>query len=81
MDEEKLRVLTFSTLEFEDGDWDGPHRDEDVMSYKSKVGAASLKITRDGSTIFDADFPKSKTIYVVDDVVHLPEGASAQERQ
>jgi hypothetical protein len=75
---EILRVTTFDTLEFEDGDWDGPDRDDDVLSYKSKTAAASLKITRGGVTVFDKDYPKGKVITCVGNVVHLPEGVGPE---
>ncbi|HEY0544907.1 MAG TPA: hypothetical protein VGC91_05870 [Pyrinomonadaceae bacterium] len=72
---EVLRVAAFTTVEFEDGDWDGPHRDEDTMSYKSKVGAASVKVTLNGTTVFDRDYPRGKTFSIVGNVIHLPEGS------
>jgi hypothetical protein len=72
------RVMAFDTLEFEDGDWDGPDRDDDVLSYKSKTAAASLKITRGGVTVFDKDFPKGKEIRCAGNVVHLPEGVGPE---
>ena len=74
MADEKIRVTTFSTVEIDDGDWDGPHRDEDVMSYKSRNNTASIRVTRDGTAVIDGDYTKGKTIYIVDDVIHLPEG-------
>ena len=74
MADEVLRVTTFDAIQIDDGDWDGPDRDEDVMSYKSKTGAASLKITRGSTVVFDADYPRGKQIRIVGNVVHLPEG-------
>ncbi|MFL6209515.1 MAG: hypothetical protein ACJ74W_11730 [Pyrinomonadaceae bacterium] len=69
------RIFVFTTVDFEDGDWDGPHRDDDILTYKSKNATASLKITHNGATVFDKDFPKNKTFTVVGDVIHIPEGA------
>jgi hypothetical protein len=78
MADEVLRVTTFDTVELDDGDWDGPKRDEDVMTYKSKHGAASIRITRGGSPIFDKDFPANKEVRIVGNVIHLPEGATGE---
>jgi hypothetical protein len=78
MADEVLRVTTFDTVELDDGDWDGPHRDEDTMTYKSKHAAASIKITRGTATVFDKDFPGGKEIRIVGNVIHLPEGATAE---
>ena len=78
MADEVLRVATFDTVELDDGDWDGPKRDEDVMTYKSKHGAASIKVTRGGTTIFDKDFPGGKEIRIVGNVIHLPEGSTPE---
>jgi hypothetical protein len=71
------RILVFTTVEFEDGDWDGPHIQGDFASYTAKNNAASLRITLNGKPIFDKDFGKGKTFYIDDDVIHLPEGAKA----
>ena len=72
---EKLRIIAFDTVQIEDGDWDGPQQNEDVMIYKSKVPTASIKITRRAATVLDGDFPKAGTqIRIVGNVVHLPEG-------
>jgi predicted kinase len=78
MADEKLRVMTFDTVELDDNDWEGPHRDEDTLTYKSRTPAASLKITRGGSVIFDQDFGKGKTITIVAHVIHIPEGAQKE---
>jgi len=75
---EVVRVAAFTTVEFEDGDWDGPHRQDDLVSYKSKNNAASLRVTLNGKVVFDKDFPKGKTILIDDDVIHLPEGAGPE---
>ena len=75
---EVVRVASFTTVEFEDGDWDGPHRQDDLVSYKSKNNTASLRVTLNGKVVFDKDFPKGKTILIDDDVIHLPEGAGPE---
>jgi hypothetical protein len=75
---EVVRVAAFTTVEFEDGDWDGPHRQDDLVSYKSKNNTASLRVTLNGKVVFDKDFPKGKTILIDDDVIHLPEGAGPE---
>jgi len=78
MADEILRVTTFDTVQLDDGDWEGPKRDDDVMVYKSKHAAASIKITRGSSTVFDKDFPGNKEIRIVGNVIHLPEGATLE---
>ena len=75
---EILRVTTFTTVEFEDGDWDGPDRDDDMLTYKSKNNAASLKVTLNGVAVFDQDYPKGKKITIDGNVIHLPEGAGPE---
>jgi hypothetical protein len=72
---EILRVTTFTNVQFEDGDWDGPHREDDLVTYKSKVASASLKVTLGGTTVFDKDYAKGKVITLDGNVIHLPEGA------
>jgi hypothetical protein len=72
------RILVFTTVEFENGDWDGPRIQGDFASYTSKNDAASLRITLNGKPIFDKDYGKGKTFYVDDDVIHLPEGAKGE---
>ncbi|HVS82715.1 MAG TPA: hypothetical protein VHE60_13375 [Pyrinomonadaceae bacterium] len=74
-EKEFLRVTTFDTITMEDGEWDGPDRDEDVMSYKAKSDGVSLTVKLGGSVVFDGDYNKGKQIRIVDNVVHLPEGA------
>src|SRR6267378_465779 len=59
---EVVRIAAFTTVEFEPGDWDGPHRDDDVLTYKSRTNTASLKVVRDPTVVFDLDYPKGKTI-------------------
>jgi ribonuclease HIII len=71
---EKLRVTTFDTITMEDGEWDGPKRDEDVMSYTAKTNGVSITIKKNGTVVFDADYNKGAQIRIVEDVVHLPEG-------
>jgi hypothetical protein len=72
---EKLRVMAFDTVQIEDGDWDGPQQNEDVMTYKSKNPTASIKVTRGGTTVLDGDFPKAGAlIKIVGNTVHLSEG-------
>jgi hypothetical protein len=72
---EVVRVAAFDTITMEDGEWDGPDRDEDVMSYKAKTNAVSLTVKLGGSVVFDGDFNKGKEIRIVGNVIHLPEGA------
>jgi hypothetical protein len=74
MPTEVIRVATFSTVEFEDRDWDGPHIVGDVLQYKSLSPTSSLRVTLNGKAIFDKDYPKGKTITIDDDVIHLPAG-------
>jgi hypothetical protein len=72
---EKLRIIAFDTVQIEDGDWDGPHQNEDVMTYKSNKPTASIKITRGADTVLDADFKDAGAqIRIVGNVIHLPEG-------
>ena len=73
---EFVRVATFDTITMEDGEWDGPDRDEDVMSYKAKTNGVSLTVKRGNSVVFDADYNKGKEIRIVGNVIHLPEGAT-----
>ena len=75
---EVVRVAAFTTVEFEPGDWDGPNRQDDLLSYKSKNDTASLKVTLNGTVVFDKDNPKGKTIIIDEDVIHLPEGAKGE---
>jgi hypothetical protein len=70
-----LRITTFTSVEFEDGDWDGPHREDDLVTYKSKTAAASLKVILNGAIAFDQDYAKGKVITLDGNVIHLPEGA------
>lgn len=71
---EKLRVLAFDTVQLDDGDWDGPHPQGEFLTYTSKHDAASIKVTKLGKTVLDADFGAKKTVLIDDDVIHIPEG-------
>jgi hypothetical protein len=78
MADEKKRVMAFDTVELDDGDWDGPHPQGEFLTYTSKHAAASLKVTKGGKTILDADFGARKTVLIDDDVIHVPEGAGTE---
>jgi hypothetical protein len=71
---EFVRVATFDTITMEDGEWAGPDRDEDVMSYKARSDGVSLTVKLGSNVVFDADFNKGKEIRIVGNVIHLPEG-------
>lgn len=71
---EFVRVCTFDTITMEDGEWDGPKRDEDVMTYTAKTNAVSITVKKGNTVVFDADYNKGAQIRIVEDVVHLPEG-------
>ena len=71
---EKLRVIAFDTVEFEDGDWDGPHPNGEFLTYTSKHAAASLRVTKGGKQVLDGDYGAKKTFLIDDDVIHVPEG-------
>ena len=73
-EQEFVRVAVFDTITLEDGEWDGPKRDEDVMTYTAKQNGVSLTIKRGGTVVFDADYNKGAQLRIVDNVVHLPEG-------
>ena len=72
---EVVRVATFDIITMEDGEWDGPKRDEDVMTYTAKTDGVSLTVKRGGTEVFDGDYNKGKQIRIAGNVVHLPEGA------
>ena len=74
MADEVVRVAAFDIVQLDDGDWDGPKRDEDVMTYKSKHGGASITVKRGGAVVFDADYGPNKEIRIVGNTIHLPEG-------
>jgi hypothetical protein len=78
MADEKLRVLAFDTVQLDDGDWDGPAPHGEFLTYTSKHAAASIKVTKDGKTVLDADFGAKKTVMIDDDVIHVPEGAGVE---
>jgi hypothetical protein len=73
---EKVRVAAFDTITMEDGEWSGPDRDEDVMSYKARSDGVSLTVLLGGNRVFDADYNKGAEIRIVGNVIHLPEGAA-----
>jgi len=72
---EKVRVAAFDVITMEDGEWDGPSRDDDVMSYKARTNGVSLTVLLGGKKVFDGDFNKGAQIRIVENVVHLPEGS------
>jgi hypothetical protein len=72
MKNERLRITTFDTVVFEDGDWDGPHAQGEFLIYKSKNNTASLKVTRGTTVVFDLDYDRDKTITIDGNVIHLP---------
>ena len=76
--DEKLRVLAFDTVELDDGDWEGPAPHGEFLTYTSKHAAASIKVTKSGKTVLDADFGAKKTVMIDDDVIHVPEGAGRE---
>ena len=78
MADEKLRVTTFDTVALDDGDWDGPHAQGELLTYKSKHDLASIKVTRGSSVVFDLDYAGGKTITINGNVIHLPEGAKKE---
>lgn len=71
---EFVRVARFDTITMEDGEWDGPKRDEDVMTYTAKTNGVSITVKLGNTVVFDADYNKGAQIRIVEDVVHLPEG-------
>jgi hypothetical protein len=72
---EVVRVAAFDIITMEDGEWDGPSRDEDVMSYRAKTNGVSLTVSLGGKEVFDGDYNKGAQIRIVGNVIHLPEGA------
>ena len=77
-EKEFLRVTTFDTITMEDGEWDGPKRDDDVLTYTAKSDGVSLTIKKGANVVFDGDYNRGKQIRIAEDVVHLPEGASLE---
>ena len=53
---EILRIVAFDTVQIEDGGWDGPHQNEDVMTCKFQNPIASIKLTRGAGTVFGRGF-------------------------
>jgi hypothetical protein len=78
MADEKLRVVAFDTVELDDGDWDGPHPHGEFLTYTAKHDAASIKVTKGGKVVLDADYGARKTVLIDDDVIHLPEGIGGE---
>ncbi|MGH7839372.1 MAG: hypothetical protein ACREQC_16315 [Candidatus Binataceae bacterium] len=74
MADEKLRVTTFDVVALDDGDWDGPTAQGELLIYKSRHDLASIKVTRGASVVFDQDYAGGKTITIDGNVIHLPEG-------
>ena len=79
MADEKLRVVAFDTVQLDDKDWDGPTPHGEFLTYKSKHAGASIKVTKDGKVVLDADYGAQKTVLIDDDVIHLPEGIGRSE--
>ena len=78
MADEKLRVTTFDVVALDDGDWDGPQHLGELLIYKSKHAAASIKVTRGSTVVFDKDYDGGKTVTIDGNVIHLPEGAKRE---
>jgi hypothetical protein len=78
MADEKLRVTTFDVVALDDNDWDGPHPQGELLTYKSKHAAASIKVTRGSTVVFDRDYDGGKTLIIDGNVIHLPEGAKGE---
>jgi hypothetical protein len=78
MADEKLRVATFDTVALDDGDWDGPHPQGELLIYKSRHDLASIKVMRGGAMVFDLDYGANKTVTIDGNVIHLPEGAKTE---
>jgi hypothetical protein len=78
MADEKLRVVAFDTVQLDDGDWDGPKPQGEFLTYISKHDAASIKVTKSGKVVLDADYGAKKTVLIDEDVVHLPEGVGGE---
>jgi hypothetical protein len=78
MADEKLRVTTFDTVALDDGDWDGPQAQGELLIYKSKHDLASIKVMRGAHVVFDLDYGGGKTITIDGNVIHLPEGAKKE---
>jgi hypothetical protein len=78
MSNEAMRVTSFDSVELDDNDWDGPKPLGELLTYKSKHDAASIRVKRGASVVFDKDYPGGKTITIDGNVIHLPEGAGQE---
>jgi hypothetical protein len=78
MASEILRVTTFDTVNLDPSDWAGPTPMGELLSYKSRHAAASIRITRGNAVVFDKDYGAEKTVIIDGNVIHLPEGAGAE---
>jgi hypothetical protein len=71
---ENMRVITFDTVDLDDGDWDGPTPHGGFLTYTSKHAAASIRVTKGGKVVLDGDYGARKTVLIDNNVIHLPEG-------
>ena len=55
MASEKVRVVAFDTVDLDDGDWEGPTPQGEFLTYTSKHGAASIRVTKGGKVVLDGD--------------------------
>jgi hypothetical protein len=78
MASEKIRVIAFDTVELDDNDWAGPTPQGEFLTYTSKHGSASIRVTKGGKVILDVDYGAKKTLLIDDDVIHMPEGAGPE---
>lgn len=73
---EELRVVVFTSIEFEPRDWSGPTPLGELLTYKAvNKGGCSLTVKRDNQVVFDKDFNEGSTITIDGNVIHLPTGA------
>jgi hypothetical protein len=75
---EVLRVATFTEVDLDDRDWDGPVPKGELLTYTSKSPTSSIRVRRGGAVVFDQDYDRGKTIIIDGDVIHLPEGAKKE---
>jgi hypothetical protein len=75
---ENVRVMTFDTVDLDDGDWDGPTPHSGFLTYTSKHAAASIRVTRNGKVVMDGDYGARKTVLIDGNVIHLPEGVGRE---
>ena len=47
----------------------------EFLTYTSKHGAASIRVTKGGKVVLDGDYGARKTVLIDDDMIHLPEGS------